>query len=121
MELDNKTKDNLRLALESHIHCRHENPTYCHMLILAELAMRRGYPVISDEELDACGGFIADAVLESLILKGMVEVMGVTEDGDFTLGLTEAGTKFEANRHKENIYDCDFCGLPPEVCDCGGV
>lgn len=97
MELDEDTKDYLRLGIESHRHCVHKNPTYCHMLILAELAMRRGYPVSTQEEIDACGHFIADAVLESLILKGLVEMSGMSEDGQMLVGLTEAGLEVSRN------------------------
>lgn len=100
MELDQETKDTLRLALDSHQYCGHDDPSICHMLIIAELSIRRGFPVTSDEELDACG-YIADAVLESLILKGYVETTGLTEDGDFTLGLTEAGYEMEEIIKKE--------------------
>lgn len=101
MALDEETKENLRLGIESHRHCAHKDPTFCHMLILAELAMRRGYPVTSDEELEECGHFIADAVLESLILKGLVEMSGMSEDGQMMVGLTEAGMEIAHNKFEE--------------------
>ncbi len=99
MELNEATQDILRLALDSHQYCRHQDPALCHALITVELGLRRGYPVSLDEELEACGKFIADAVLESLILKGMVETVGISEDGDFLLGLTEAGVQ----RHNQEM------------------
>jgi hypothetical protein len=91
MILDDETQENLRLALQSHQFCVHHGAAMCHMLILAELAIRRGYPVTSDEELEACGHFIADEVLQSLILKGFVSMDGVDENGQIMMGLTEAG------------------------------
>lgn len=93
MELTEQDKDYLRLAMSAHDYCGHEDSSFCSMLILAELALRRGRPITTDEEINACGYFIADEVLTSLILKGVVEVVGVSEEGDFELGLTEAGLK----------------------------
>lgn len=91
MKLDDETQDAVRLAIDSHRACAHDSAMLCHALILSELAMRRGYPVTSDEELEACGYFIADVTLENLILKGYVEVAGVSEEGELMVGLTEAG------------------------------
>lgn len=91
MKLDDTTQECIRAAIASHRACVHEDPVLCHALILSELAMRRGYPANSDEELEACGHYIADVTLENLILKGYVEVAGVSEDGELLVGLTEAG------------------------------
>lgn len=99
MKLDEETQQNLRLALKSHRGCFHEDAVLCHALILSELAMRRGYPVTSDEELESCGYFIADVTLEGLILKGLVEVVGVDEEGELLVGLTKDGhTAVEENK-----------------------
>lgn len=120
MDLDEESKDNIRLAIESHNHCVHDY-VLCQALILTELVMRRGYPIASDEELEACGFFIADVTLENLILKGYVEMAGVSEDGDMVVGLTKDGKlAIEEIENKKSIYDCDFCGLGPGDCDCGG-
>lgn len=94
MELSGETKDDLRLALASHQTCIHEDPAYCHMLIIAELALRQRRQIADNEEIDAIGHFIADAVLESLMLKGMIEVAGLDENGEFMIGLTEAGHEY---------------------------
>lgn len=91
MTLDEETKENIRVAILSHAHCVHESAVLCHALILSELEFRRGYSVSSEEELEACGIFIADVTLENLILKGFVEVAGVSEEGEIMVGLTEAG------------------------------
>lgn len=49
---------------------------------------------IDDEEegeelVRSCFNFIADEVLNNLILKGAMEVKGVDENGELTFGLTE--------------------------------
>lgn len=89
MTLDQDTKDYLRQALLSHETCAHGDNTLCFVLMLSEASIRRGRPIQDDEEVDECGGFLADCVLESLILKGVVEVDGMTENGDFVLGFTK--------------------------------
>lgn len=102
MNLTDETKEDLRLAIASHQYCIHDEPAFCHMLIIAELAMRQGRAVHDDEEIDAIGHFIADAVLESLILKGMVEVAGVDENGELMVGLTNAGHEYTENKYRED-------------------
>lgn len=100
MKLDDESQEAIRLALKSHRGCVHEDAVLCHALILSELAMRRGYPVISDEELEACGHFIADVTLENLILKGYVEVAGVSDEGELMVGLTEMGRSHIIERNE---------------------
>lgn len=99
MVLSDDTQAALRVAILSHQTCVHEDPVLCHMLIIAELAMREGRAINDDDEIDAIGHFIADAVLESLVLKGMVEVTGLDENGGFMVGLTEAGWERANNRY----------------------
>lgn len=90
MQVDETTKAFIRKAMESHKSCDHiGEPEMCHMLILGEAAIRRGYAIEDEEELDACGRYIADYVLESLILKGVVEPFGVDEEGRMTVRVTE--------------------------------
>lgn len=89
MKLDQDTKDYLRHALLSHETCRHDDNALCFVLMLSEASIRRGRPIEDDDEVEEAGGFLADCVLESLILKGIVEVDGMTEDGDFILGFTQ--------------------------------
>ena len=106
MILDDATQDYIRLALQSHQTCAHETSVLCHALILAEAELRRGYPIESDEEVEACAFFIADATLESLLLKGLIEVEGLSESGEFTIGLTEAGyhaVEEVQKREEENL------------------
>jgi hypothetical protein len=100
MKLDDETQQAIRLAVESHRYCIHDSAVLCHALILSELGMRRGYPV-AEEEIEACGFFIADVTLENLILKGLIEVSGVSEDGDMLVGLTEAGYTAIEDEEKE--------------------
>lgn len=99
MELTIETKTALRVAIASHQTCVHENPVFCHMLIISELAMRQGRTINDDDEIDAIGHFIADAVLESLMLKGLVEVAGLDENGGFMVGLTQEGWEAANNRY----------------------
>jgi hypothetical protein len=89
-QLDDETKELVKHALESHRHCVHNDPELCKVLILSEVALYRGEPP-SNEEIIAIGYFLADTILEQLILKGMVEVSGISEDGDFMVALTEQG------------------------------
>jgi len=91
VELNEITKDALRLSLESHRYCNHETSGLCHALILFETALRRGETIIDDDEIEACGKYVADCVLEGLILKGVMEVTGVDDNGNFFVGLTEEG------------------------------
>ena len=105
MKLDELTQESIRLALESHRYCIHEDAVLCHALVLSEVAMRRGYSITSDEELEACGHFIADVTLEGLILQGLISVAGVDENGEMMVELTEAGhaaAEQIEERNKEN-------------------
>lgn len=91
MELSEETKQLLTEALRSHESCVHTDPSLCNMLILAEVSMVRGDAVTTEEEMEACGHFLTNQVLESLLLKGIVEPVGISDDGEFFLGLTAAG------------------------------
>lgn len=90
MELSESTKENIRLALESHKKCVHTDAAMCYTLTLCEVEILEG-ELLSEEMMEECRNFMADAVLEGLILKGIVEVVGVSEDGEFMVGLTDAG------------------------------
>lgn len=90
MILSDVDKDLIRLSIESHNHCLHD-AELCFTLILIEFELRRGEG-LTDDEIDAAKTFVADAVVEGLVLKGMVEVTGIdSETGEFYIGLTETG------------------------------
>lgn len=90
MTLSDKDKDLIRLSLESHNHCIHE-AELCYTLILIEFELRRGEG-LNDEEIELARNFLADQVIENLVLKGVVEVTGIdSETGEFYIGLTETG------------------------------
>lgn len=91
MTLDDITKELLRSALESHTSCAHSDPQICNYLILTEAALIRERDFEEDEELVSAQHFLADCVLEGLILKGLIQVEGMTEDGEFLIGLTDEG------------------------------
>ena len=105
MKLTDQDKEYVALALESHRTCVHEKPHLCSILIVTEVELRRGKAIESDEEFEAMGHCIADLLLESLILKGLVETVGVTEDGEFLIGLTPDGEQVELeNRETYKEY-----------------
>lgn len=91
MTLNQEIKDLIRLALDSHVGCAHNTAELCYALTLVEVGLRRENP-LSDEEYEASRPFIADCILEKLILRGLIEPVGIdNETGDFYLGLTSAG------------------------------
>lgn len=88
--LSEEHQELIRIALESHKNCAHEEAQLCFALTLLEVELRMdGY--LNEEEIEASRTFISDYILESLILKGIIEPTGITEEGDFYLGLTDAG------------------------------
>lgn len=99
MNLDDTTKELLRTTHDQHRDCGHKNAGYCITEILDIVGNLRGLPIDSDEEFEACSNFIADAVLEGLILKGLIEISGLTEDGEYLIGLTEDGEKITQDLH----------------------
>lgn len=97
MTLDDATKDFIRRGLDAHVYCGHNDASLCYTLTLIEAEIRRGEE-FSEEEVEASRIFIADSILEGLILKGMIEPVGIDPDsGDFYVGLTAAGE--EAYEH----------------------
>lgn len=100
MELDQLTKELLRKALDAHQHCGHTGAEVCNFLIVCEAAFLRERTFEKNEELEAVQIFLTDIVLENLILKGVVETTGLTEDGEFLLGLTDLG---------EDVYHASCC------------
>ena len=90
MTLSDKDKDLIRLSLESHNHCVHD-AELCFTLVLIEFELRREQG-LDDDEIDAARTFLADSIVEGLVLKGMIEVTGIdSETGEFYIGLTEEG------------------------------
>lgn len=90
MELAEETKDLVRLALDSHQSCVHD-ARLCHLLIMCEIGFRRHHGVQDDGEIEAISRYLTDCVLSDLMLKDMVEPVGLTEDGEFLIGLTQRG------------------------------
>lgn len=90
MAIDETLKEYIRKALSSHESCAHNDASMCYSLVLCEVEMLLGR-LLEEEEIEQCRNVIADTVLEGLILKGMVEVTGISEDGEFMVGLTETG------------------------------
>lgn len=88
--LSEEHQELIRQALESHKNCAHDDAQLCFTLTLLEVELRMdGY--LTEEEIEASRTFIADYILESLILKGIIEPTGITDEGEFYLGLTDAG------------------------------
>lgn len=94
MMLDEVSHDCLRAALLSHQHCYHGDEQLCRAMIIAEVAIRRGAPIVEDWEIEACLKSIDSAVFESLVNKGIAEFKGVDEEGQMMIGLTDFGMQF---------------------------
>lgn len=97
-----RLRDLACIALESHQKCKHE-PAMCYLLISAEIGFRLGSD-LTEDEFRAVGTIIADLTIESLILKGFVEPVGISEEGDMLFGVTEAGSDAldHSNRERKN-------------------
>lgn len=50
---------------------------------------------VDDETIGACIDWVVNDTVESLILKGYVEPLGMNEDGEMTSGLTQKGLEFK--------------------------
>lgn len=104
MAMDEILRESVKIALSSHDTCNHNDPSMCYSLVLCEVEILFGR-LLDEEEIEDCRKAIADIVLEGLILKGMVEVTGVSEDGEFWIGLTEEGeeaySEIREERNKE--------------------
>lgn len=72
----------------------------CYLLISAEVGLMLD-ETISEEKFKQIGTLIADLVLESLILKGMVEPSGIDENGEMLFGVTDNGNKSLEEARKE--------------------
>lgn len=88
------------IALMSHENCAHQESTMCYLLISAEVGLMLD-ETISEEKFKQIGTLIADLVLESLILKGMVEPSGIDENGEMLFGVTDNGNKSLEEARKE--------------------
>lgn len=100
--LSDTDKELIRLSLQSHNNCIHSSEL-CSTLIFIEFELRRGKE-LTDEEIEATKLFLTDAIVEGLVLKGMMEVTGIdSETGQFYIGLTEEGElAYEEFRKEEN-------------------
>lgn len=109
--LTNGTKELFRLALQSHKNCFHD-VQLCFTLTVMEVELRRG-EALTDEELEASRTFVADCILESLILKGYISPAGIDDTGDFLLELTEAGEEaYQRSCREEDSTNNAFSAGP---------
>lgn len=104
MALSEELKTLIRESMLSHQTCAHKDPSLCYLLILTEVELRQD-AVIEEDEMEAVRNFIVDFVIEGLILKGMMEPMGISPEGDFFLGLTEKGRQAEEQIRRERGLD----------------
>lgn len=89
--ISDEIKELVRLAMASHDQCYHRDVRLCNTLTLIEVQLVSGEE-LTDEEYEQCQHYIADMVIESLILKGHVSAAGVDlESGEFLYELTEQG------------------------------
>lgn len=89
--ISEELKELVRLAMQSHNHCGHDDLTLCNMLTLIEVQIRYDEE-LTEEETIGCQNYVADQILESMILKGYMAPAGIDiETGDFLLEFTEAG------------------------------
>lgn len=81
----------LREELKLHDGC-HEIPLCLYLTVIAACYVT---DTMFDEEIwEEARIFLLDEIMQSCILKGALEVGGMTEDGEMTFQVTEKGLKF---------------------------
>lgn len=97
----NELRNLVELALASHETCAHQEPNMCYLLISAEIGLMTG-ETLDEDQFKQIGTLVADLVLESLVLKGMMEPSCLNEDGEMLFSVTDAGNQSleEARREK---------------------
>lgn len=95
--LSERLKDALIVENKEHGHCTHYNADHCYHLIVFGALLRSGEESLTREDHEEAINFVVSEIINSLILKGMIEVGSMSPEGDMTYIPTEAGE--EAYRH----------------------